>query len=175
MIKNELRKHMMKQRDKLLPSQVKQYSSELFAKFLDSDLTDYDNYMTYLPIRNETDTHDLINYLFDKRKKVSVPFIDKNGRLIPVMINKDTVYEKDAFGISIPADRIYVSPASLHVIFVPGLAFDKKGNRVGYGKGYYDDFLRELDCITCAWCYNFQIIDNIEDASVYDVRIKRIL
>ncbi|MFA5340467.1 MAG: 5-formyltetrahydrofolate cyclo-ligase [Clostridia bacterium] len=175
MNKKELRKYMMNYRIKLSPLQVKQYSAEVFENFLNSDLTDYDNYMAYLPIRNETDTHDLINYLLEKGKKVSVPFINENNRLVPVMIDNNTVYEIDPFGIQIPINKTYISPLSLNVIFVPGLAFDKKGNRVGYGKGYYDAFLRELDCITCAWCYNFQIIDDIEDTSFFDVKIKRFL
>lgn len=173
--KKALRRYMIKRRNELLPSQIIQYSNELFNKFLMSDLINYENYMTYLPIKNETDTDNLVDYLLSEGKQVAVPYIDKNDKLLPVLINKSTLYEKDAFGIRIPKKIKYVPPEKIDVIFVPGLAFDKEGNRVGYGKGYYDVFLRDLDCITCAWCYDFQIIDKIPDITPNDIKIKRFL
>jgi 5-formyltetrahydrofolate cyclo-ligase len=173
--KKTLRKYMMEKRNSLISTQVQDYSQELFNKFLVSDLNNYESYMAYLPIRNETDTHKLIDYLLSMGKLVSVPFINEDNKIVPLMINKNTSYEKDTFSISIPKDKIIVSPENIDVIFVPGLAFDREGNRVGYGKGYYDNFLCNLKCITCAWCYDFQIIDRIPDISPNDVKIKRFL
>ncbi|HOD93563.1 MAG TPA: 5-formyltetrahydrofolate cyclo-ligase [Clostridia bacterium] len=173
--KKALRLYMKRRREELHPTQVIEYSLELFNRFLVSDLINYKNYMTYLPIKNEADTSQLINYLLDEGKNVSVPFIDENKKLIPLQIKRNILYEKDSFGIQIPKEKILFPPEKLEVIFVPGLAFDFQGNRIGYGKGYYDVFLRDLDCITCAWCYDFQIIKKLPDVSLNDVKIKRFL
>ena len=166
---------MTDKREALSPEQVRLYSKNLFDKFLLSDLTTFESYMVYMPVKNETDTYLLIDYLLNTGKQVSVPYIDKKNKLVPVLIEKNTVYKKDTFGINIPEQIQIVSPDLLDVIFVPGVAFDISGNRVGYGRGYYDAFLKDLHCITCAWCYDFQIIDKIPDVSPADVRIKRFL
>ncbi|HHT94653.1 MAG TPA: 5-formyltetrahydrofolate cyclo-ligase [Clostridiaceae bacterium] len=166
---------MIEKRNALTYREVQNLSEEIFKNFLNSDLTMYESYMVYMPIKNETDTYLLIDYLLNTGKQVSVPYIDKKNKLVPVLIEKNTVYKKDTFGINIPEQIQIVSPDLLDVIFVPGVAFDISGNRVGYGRGYYDAFLKDLHCITCAWCYDFQIIDKIPDVSPADVRIKRFL
>ena len=163
---------MIEKRNALTYREVQNLSEEIFKNFLNSDLTMYESYMVYMPIKNETDTYLLIDYLLNTGKQVSVPYIDKKNKLVPVLIEKNTVYKKDTFGINIPEQIQIVSPDLLDVIFVPGVAFDISGNRVGYGRGYYDAFLKDLHCITCAWCYDFQIIDKIPDVSPADVRIK---
>ena len=166
---------MIEKRNALTYREVQNLSEEIFKNFLNSDLTMYESYMVYMPIKNETDTYLLIDYLLNTGKQVSVPYIDKENKLVPVLIDKNTVYKKDTFGINIPEQIQIISPDLLDVIFVPGVAFDISGNRVGYGRGYYDAFLKDLHCITCAWCYDFQIIDKIPDVSPADVRIKRFL
>ncbi|HOF25907.1 MAG TPA: 5-formyltetrahydrofolate cyclo-ligase [Clostridia bacterium] len=173
--KQSVRKYMIEKRNALTYREVQNLSEEIFKNFLNSDLTMYESYMVYMPIKNETDTYLLIDYLLNTGKQVSVPYIDKKNKLVPVLIEKNTVYKKDTFGINIPEQIQIVSPDLLDVIFVPGVAFDISGNRVGYGRGYYDAFLKDLHCITCAWCYDFQIIDKIPDVSPADVRIKRFL
>ena len=166
---------MIEKRNALTYREVQNLSEEIFKNFLNSDLTMYESYMVYMPIKNETDTYLLIDYLLNNGKQVSVPYIDKKNKLVPVLIEKKKKKKKDTFGINIP-ERIHIVPPDLlDVIFVPGVAFDISGNRVGYGRGYYDAFLKDLHCITCAWCYDFQIIDKIPDVSPADVRIKRFL
>jgi 5-formyltetrahydrofolate cyclo-ligase len=56
------------------------------------------------------------------------------------------------------------------MVIVPMLAFDRQGNRVGYGKGYYDSFLKQCrpDCIKVGVCY-FEPIAQIDDAGDFDV------
>ena len=100
--KQSLRKYITDKREALSPEQVRLYSKNLFDKFLLSDLTTFESYMVYMPVKNETDTYLLIDYLLNTGKQVSVPYIDKKNKLVPVLIEKNTVYKKDTFGINIP-------------------------------------------------------------------------
>lgn len=170
--KDELRKVMHKKRDSLSKDEVISLSNKILEKFLKSNFTNYQHYMVYMSMHNEADTKELMKYLFSKDKQVYVPWINKENKLVPLKVTKDTIYEKDAFGIDIPIDKILVDPKIIEFIFVPGLAFDKKGHRVGYGKGYYDGFLKGLDSKTCAWAYDFQMVDDITDIHTNDVAIK---
>ena len=63
-------------------------------------------------------------------------------------------------------------PAEIDLVIVPLLCFDKKGNRVGYGKGYYDRFLKQCrkDCIKIGFSY-FDPIDQVEDINKFDVKL----
>ena len=58
------------------------------------------------------------------------------------LLTDNTTIKKNKYNIPEPIEGIEVSNDKLDVVFVPLLAFDKKGNRVGYGKGYYDTFLK---------------------------------
>jgi 5-formyltetrahydrofolate cyclo-ligase len=60
-----------------------------------------------------------------------------------ILLTDATKIEVNRFGIPEPVEGIEVSPTSIDVIFVPLLAFDKAGNRLGYGKGFYDIFLKQ--------------------------------
>ena len=175
MNKEGLRKEMTERRFLLSKFQVQDLSHNLFKLFLKSDLSGYKNYMAYLPIRREADTKELIDFLLDNGKNVFVPHINSSKKLVAVRLQSDSVFEREDFGIKIPKDKIEIDPTLLDVIFVPGLAFDKEGHRVGYGKGYYDAFLKDLQCITCAWCYDFQIVSKIDGITKHDIPIKRFL
>jgi 5-formyltetrahydrofolate cyclo-ligase len=131
--------------------------------------------MAYMPINNEADTAGLIEYLFINGKHVSIPYINSKNEMIAVEIDRQTEYVTDSFGIKIPKNIVIVDKGKLEVIIVPGIAFDKKGYRVGYGKGYYDRFLCDIDPMTVAWCYDFQITDKIDDIKNTDIPIKRFL
>lgn len=172
--KKQLRIDMTHKRNLLSKEQVRIMSDNLFNRFLNSDLTKYKNYMLYLPIRKEADTSKLIDYLLENKKNVYVPYIS-DIKIVPVNINQNTEFEHDSFEIRIPIEKVQLESNLLDVIFVPGLAFDKAGYRVGYGKGYYDNFLKDLSCITCAWCYDFQIVDKIADIKEHDIPVNRFI
>ncbi len=81
-----------------------------------------------------------------------------------------TLLEQNSWGIVEPVDGERVSPAQLDMILVPLLAFDKAGNRLGYGKGFYDRFLKECRTDTLkAGISFFEPIDGIIDTSPFDI------
>ena len=111
---------------------------------------------------NEVQTKKLIEKALKAGKTVLLPAAN-NGEL---EISKITDYEKDlkkgAFGILEP-NRKKIWAGEIEIVIVPGLAFDKCGNRLGYGLGYYDKLLHRLQKGICkaALAYDFQLVNNL--------------
>ena len=95
----------------------------------------------------------LITLLQGKDKNLVVPKVTDENSMVNYLLTDNTSIKKSAWGVPEPIDGIEVPENKIDVVFVPLLAFDTQGNRVGYGKGYYDTFLRKcrkkrskLDC-----------------------------
>lgn len=67
-----------------------------------------------------------------------------------------------------------IAPSAIDLALVPGIAFDKNGHRIGYGKGYYDGLMTQLKCPKFALAYELQIVDNIP-AQKHDIPVDGIL
>lgn len=79
------------------------------------------------------------------------------------------------FGIYEPADPTAVhAHEDIQLAIIPGVAFDLNGNRVGYGGGYFDRFLKKINCTTIALAYEFQIVDQVP-TEPYDVPVDYIV
>ena len=91
--------------------------------------------------QNEVDTTPILTLLQGKDKEVVVPKIANAEQLQHFLLTDQTRFQKNALGIPEPVSGIEIEASKIDVVFVPLLAFDDKGHRVGYGKGYYDRFL----------------------------------
>ncbi|MBK1812441.1 5-formyltetrahydrofolate cyclo-ligase [Clostridium sp. YIM B02505] len=132
----------------------------------------------YISIGGEVDTHEIINKSLELGKKVFVPKVNKNTKeMNAVQINsiKDLV-EVPPFNILEPKEISKVVPEdSIDLIIMPGLAFSKSGDRLGYGGGYYDKFLKHnRKAPRIALAYEFQIFDSIP-IEVYDEKVTHII
>ncbi len=123
--------------------------------------------MFYLDFRKEVATGELIKYCLEKGKRVVIPITDtKNTKLIPSEL-KDFPGDltSGTWGILEPKpDRVRpVEPTEIDFVIVPGVSFDVKGNRLGYGGGFYDRFLRQTrpDTTFAALAFELQIRDNV--------------
>ena len=80
----------------------------------------------------------------------------------------------EAFGILEPDPEVYpvtVEPNEIGVVFVPGVAFDRLGHRLGYGKGYYDRWLRGASALEkIGLAFSFQVLERLP-AEAHDVRL----
>lgn len=70
---------------------------------------------------------------------------DRRNTMSHFLLTDNTVLKKSLYGIPEPIDGIEIAPNKIDVVFIPLLAFDNMGNRVGYGKGFYDQFLSECN------------------------------
>lgn len=131
--------------------------------------------MSFWPLENhgEMNTHLYTRYLelAIPDLKVAFPVIDfSTNQIHAVSVNDDTEFVENKYGISEPEEGGEVPPHEIDLVFVPLLAFDKNGYRVGYGKGYYDRFLQHCreDVITVGFSY-FEAVDKIDDTHQFDI------
>jgi 5-formyltetrahydrofolate cyclo-ligase len=148
MTKSELRKSYKLLRLKLSPQDIEDLSLEIANKLLKLPIWDYSYYHTFLSIKelNEVNSEYILNILAGKDKNIVISKTDfKHVAMINYLLTDATIIKKSAYNIPEPIDGVEVPNKKIEVIFIPLLAFDKQGNRVGYGKGFYDIFLSQCD------------------------------
>ncbi len=123
--------------------------------------------MFYLAMPQEINTADAMTVAWQQKKTVVVPkvFWDKK-KMTAVRINSfDDEFSTEVAGLRNPKSNDEVSPESIDLVIVPGLAFDRSGLRLGRGGGYYDKYLadKKLTAKKCGFCFAEQLLkeDNL--------------
>jgi 5,10-methenyltetrahydrofolate synthetase len=117
--------------------------------------------MGYYPIKNEVNILPLIKK-YIAEKIFALPKCDIiNRNIIPIKLKKLEEVKPAEYGIPIPIKEEILPPQELDLILVPGVIFDMKCYRLGYGYGYYDNFCRNLSAIKVGVAYDFQIINEL--------------
>jgi len=128
-------------------------------------LTDADWVLAYVSRGREVATHELIKQLLATGKHVCVPKFDKPTRqyIASELCDFDKELVKGQFGILEPGAEVVrrVDYARLNVLLVPGLAFDKTGNRLGRGMGFFDHILHNTTGVKLALAYDFQLTEEV--------------
>lgn len=165
-MKAQYRRSLLKMRDSLSQEFVLRSEKSIVSNFMNSDFsvipTDK-SIMLYASFRNEAGTFGLIEELSSKGIKVVLP--KTSGTVItPYEYKGSASLVKDSLGILTPDET--VCPAAeiscIHTVIVPGVVFDKNGNRIGFGKGCYDRFLPLIPgAVKIGLCYDFQIIPSV--------------
>lgn len=144
MLKSDLRLLYTKLRKDLSSKQITDYSLQLANSSLELPIWNFDYYHLFLPItdKKEIDTSFLLSILQGRDKHVLLPKM-KGDDLTHFLLTDSTTLKTNKWNVPEPVDGILVESSNIDVVFVPLLAFDKQGNRVGYGKGFYDRFLQQ--------------------------------
>ena len=139
------------------------------------DFRNADRVFVYLSYGSEVSTDKIINYLLDNDKCVLVPKCNiENETMIPIRIHNLSDLQKGCYGIREPIiSEEYKGKIDLAVI--PGIAFDRYGNRIGHGKGYYDKFLENKTICKIALCYEECLSENRIPVSSYDLPMNYIV
>lgn len=122
--------------------------------------------MVYLHIPDEVDTTDVVLAAWQHDKRVVVPAVDwQRRRMQPVALHSlaEEHLHEDAYGLRTPAGATPVAPASVDLIVVPALAYDRRGNRLGRGAGFYDRFLACTDvrAVACGLAFAEQVVASV--------------
>jgi len=153
-----LRKNIIKMREDLDEATIR-LSSAIITESLFSlkGFTEFSTYFVYNSFRGEVDTNEIINRLKILGKTVLYPLT--KGDTMYAVKPEDNSFEKDKFGVYVPTN--YSIFDSVDVVIVPLVACDKNLNRMGFGKGYYDRFLRNRKCLKIGICHDFQVVDEL--------------
>ncbi|MDI5886941.1 5-formyltetrahydrofolate cyclo-ligase [Flavobacterium yafengii] len=144
--KKKLRLKSKTLRNALSENEIEEMSLAVANKILTLPIWEKTYFHIFLPIteQKEVNTEFILHLLSGKDKEIIVSKADFETRnMTHFLLTDNTRIKKNAYNIPEPIDGIEVPSHKIDVVFVPLLAFDKKGHRVGYGKGFYDKFLSE--------------------------------
>lgn len=172
MLKKDLRIKYSKLRSSLSKTQLTQHSIAIANLTLQLPLWHFQYFHIFLPIENkfEIDTEGIISILLGLDKNIIVPKIVSATDLEHYLLTDNTQFITNSLQIPEPVDGITIDPKKLDVVFIPLLAFDTVGNRIGYGKGYYDRFLSECrEDVMKIGLSIFEAEQKIEDVYLTDI------
>lgn len=181
MTKSELRKIFKSQRNSLTVEDQYLLNEHLFEQFKKIEWANYSYVHVYLTLAkfNEPDTSNLIKWLrqfYPEIKQVISKSNFETGELLHYALNEETQLVENNYGILEPIYGDLVDEKLLDIVLVPLLVVDHFGNRVGYGKGFYDRFL--LKCRKDVKTYGisfFEPVELISDVGEWDVRLTNLI
>lgn len=175
MDKKALRKEIREKKRAMTREEILSRSEKLGELFLSSEA--YQNAKTvygYLPYNQEVRTVPILEQALRDGKKVAVPKIYGDTMKFLYLDDLSKV-EKNAMGIPEPVADTPVAEDKTALVLMPGVAFTKKGDRMGYGGGFYDRFLaEEPNHPTLALCYDFQIVEHLPTEE-FDIPVDTVL
>lgn len=178
MTKQALRTLYLQKRNNLTEAEYTQFNFQIYQHFFASvDLSFVKIIHTYLPIasKREVDTWLIIDRI--RREfphiRISIPKVSAhNNTLNNFYFEGLHQLTTNKWGIQEPKQGIPTESEKIDMVLVPLLAFDAHGNRVGYGKGYYDSFLKNCrpDCKKIGVSL-FKAEEKIEDINTLDIKL----
>lgn len=179
--KSEIRKEILSIRNILDINDAATKSSIIIKKLKNTDeYKNSTNIMVYMDFKNEVNTKTFIEEALSEGKKIIIPYTDmEKVEIIPVEIKDFDDLVMCKFGYLEPKKEKINNPFDVKLIdlvVVPGVVFDKKKNRVGFGKGYYDRLLinRKTSAKAIAIAYEFQVLEEVP-AEEHDIKMDMII
>lgn len=147
MKKKELRLKYKQLRSEIPKNLREEKSSQIAYHLSQLPVFEFTTYHIFSSIEktHEVNTQYILDILSAKGKRVALPRMDSNSKLLKhILLTNQTIFKTNLWGISEPQNGMEIAVSEIDVVFIPLLAYDLKGNRVGYGGGFYDIFL--ADC-----------------------------
>jgi 5-formyltetrahydrofolate cyclo-ligase len=123
----------------------------------------------YLPMRNEVDLTALM--AANPQKKWVIPRIQPGKEMTFHIFDKEALVQHPLGMLEPDQESPETPPNEIHCVLAPGLAFDRKGWRLGYGGGYYDRFLKRVSCVSVGITYDRFLIEQVPHG-IYDIPVQ---
>ena len=179
MTKKELRQELRRRLDAIRTDELRARSAAVCQRLI--ELSEYKRaeiVMIFLSMRKEVDTSPIAQHCWSTMKRVLAPKVAwEQRRMLPIEIQSLTSdVSEGIMGIREPVDGLPIPVADIDLVIVPGLAFDKAGNRLGRGRGFYDGFLshRDFRGVSCALALEEQVVDRVP-SDERDVRVQMLV
>jgi len=175
-IKKKIREKIIAMRDTLSATEIHRWSEDIAVRlYSDYRFREAETIFIFVSFGSEVDTHGIISHLLSLGKCVCVPRIVKKHHMSAVRIESLQDLEANRMGILEPVNGTEVEPEDIDLVIVPGVAFDRRGYRIGYGGGYYDTFMSKIPGVDkIALAYDMQLIDRVEN-EVWDIRVDSLI
>lgn len=181
MSKDFFRKQMKDYRSHLSVERRNKQSEAIKMRLLDLDIYKESKTLhSFVSFNDEVDTKEIINYSLDNNKEVYIPRTYKGGLIFHRIYDLESL-NPSKFGVLEPdegfeEDLRMEKDHTQRLMIMPGLAFDKRGNRIGYGAGFYDSYLskNKEGFITVAIAFEKQVVEYIK-AEEHDVKVDMII
>ncbi|MCX7747252.1 MAG: 5-formyltetrahydrofolate cyclo-ligase [Clostridia bacterium] len=169
-LKEKIRIEMMEKRSLLRLEEVEESSVKVSQKLMNlARFKECAIIMSYVDFRNEIITMNLIQNCLENGKRVCVPKVFRDHgvkeMIASEILNLEEDLEKGSFGILEPkrGSIRWIDPKGIDFMVIPGLAFDTRKNRLGYGAGYYDRFFKTVrkDCFKVGIGFEFQVLNTV--------------
>jgi 5-formyltetrahydrofolate cyclo-ligase len=175
MLKDQVRKLYLQKRIGLSDAEFQRLNQRIVGHFFSLDLSSIKVLHTFLPIekQKEVNTWPIIERIRKQfpQIQISIPRINNQTSAIENFYYEGTdQLEKNTWGILEPKSGIPTPTGKIDAVMVPLLAFDRNGNRVGYGRGFYDKFLADLNCKKIGLSF-FPPVKSIEGMNDRDIPI----
>lgn len=148
MEKQALRKLYLEKRSDLTPEEIETKTLSIIRNFSTVNFIQVKYLHVFYPIAGKTEFNSLLlaDWIRSNHPEIKLVLSKSNfetNTLSHFIWDTDTKLAMNTWGITEPETGVAINPGLLDMILIPLLAFDKKGNRIGYGKGFYDRFLSE--------------------------------
>lgn len=172
MEKNEIRRKIKALRSMLLESERQNAADEVFEKLeRTAAFLLADRILMYHSLPDELSTHRFLDK-WNGRKNFYLPRV--NGVNLEILPYDETRLELGAFHIEEPTGQNTIPAEEIELVIVPAVAYDRSGNRLGRGKGFYDRLLATTKATKIGVGYEFQIVDEIP-AEPHDVKMDMVI
>ena len=171
--KKQLRAEIKQRRRNLTLKEIEDFSIQISNLIINLPIWEYSFYHTFLSIKSlkEVNTEPLLAILSGKDKNIVISKTNFEARTMShILLQDNTILKLNPLNIPEPENGISIHNEQIEVVFVPLVAFDELGNRVGYGKGFYDEFLKNCskDTIKIGLSF-FEAEAVISDIELHDV------
>jgi 5-formyltetrahydrofolate cyclo-ligase len=162
-------------RSNLTPEQRRAASAEIEARLFSlAEFRDAATVMFYASFQSEVETHRMIRRALAEGKRVVLPVVKGKELELLEIENFDRDVASGAWGIPEPTSGKHAQIKDIGLIILPGAVFDAKGNRIGYGAGFYDKLLPLYRGRTVALAFELQI-ESAVPAAVHDIPVQKII
>lgn len=163
MNKNDIRKEIRDRKKQYTAVQLRDFSARVLGILKQRKVVkDAKTVCLYYSLPDEVYTHDLVDEFVNAGKVVLLPCVISEDEMELRRYTGRQDLEESAYHILEPSGDLFRQYDDIDVVIVPGMGFDREGNRLGRGKGYYDRFLSLIpDAYKIGICFDFQLRDKI--------------
>lgn len=176
MEKQELRKEIRSRKRQFTSQELREQSFPVVMRLLSHPrIKTAKTVMLYYSLPDEVDTHTLVDSLLVSGKQILLPRVTGEGTMELRRYTGPADLALGAYNIMEPTGELFVDYASINLAVIPGVAFDREGNRMGRGKGYYDRLLPKLrSTYKIGICLPFQLVEQIP-TDEHDVKMDEVI